>query len=95
MAVAGVLLSGCIISKRGERFDARASKDVTILTNLTTVESTNQIRPDWRQPPTNPFTLGPGDKLEIEVLGDPASRALATIGPDGKLYYYLLPGVDV
>ena len=95
LAVAGVLLSGCIISKRGERFDARASKDVTILTNLTTVESTNQIRPDWRQPPTNSFTLGPGDKLEIEVLGDPASRALATIGPDGKLYYYLLPGVDV
>lgn len=95
LAVAGVLLSGCIISKRGERFDARSSQEVTILTNLTSVDSTNQIRPEWRQVPTNSFTLGPGDKVEIEVLGDPASRALATVGPDGKLYYYLLPGVDV
>jgi polysaccharide export outer membrane protein len=95
LAVAGVLLSGCIISKRGERFDARSSQEVTILTNLTSVDSTNQIRPEWRQTPTNSFTLGPGDKVEIEVLGDPASRALATVGPDGKLYYYLLPGVDV
>jgi protein involved in polysaccharide export with SLBB domain len=96
LAAAGLLLTGCYMAKRGERFDARASKqNVTVLTNLTTVESTNRIRPEWRQAPTNFFTLGPGDKLEIEILGDPASRALATVGPDGRLYYYLLPGVDV
>lgn len=98
LAVAGVLLSGCFITKRGERFDARpsdAGKKATVLTNLTAVASTNRIRSEWRQAPTNFFTLGPGDKLEIEVLGDPASRALAAVGPDGKLYYYLLPGIDV
>ena len=95
VAVAGVLLSGCYFSKRGEKFDPRADRDVTILTNLTRVESTNQIRSEWRQAPTNFFTLGPGDKLEIEILGDAASRALATVGPDGRLYYYLLPGIDV
>lgn len=95
LAVAGVLLSGCYLSKRGERFDARADRDVTTLTNLATVDSTNQIRPEWRQAPTNFFTLGPGDKLEIEILGDAASRALAQVGPDGRLYYYLLPGLDV
>ena len=95
VAVAGVLLSGCYFSKRGEKFDARADRNVTTLTNLTTVESTNQIRAEWRQAPTNLFTLGPGDKLEIEILGDPATRALTTVGPDGRLYYYLLPGVDV
>ena len=97
IAVAGVLLSGCYLSKRGERFDARAKdpREVTILTNLTSVDSTNRIPAEWRDAPTNFFTLGPGDKLEIEILGDPASRALTTVGPDGKLYYYLLPGVDV
>ena len=63
VAVAGVLLSGCYFSKRGEKFDPRANRDVTILTNLTTVESTNQIRAEWREAPTNFFTLGPGDKL--------------------------------
>jgi len=95
LAAAGVLLSGCFITKRGDRFDARASNNATILTNLTSVDSTNRIQSEWRQAPTNFFTLGPGDKIEIEVLGDGASRALATVGPDGKVYYYLLPGVDV
>lgn len=95
LAVAGMLLTGCYMAKRGERFDARASKDATILTNLSTVDTTNRIRQEWLQPPTNFFTLGPGDKVEIEILGDPASRALAAVGPDGRLYYYLLPGVDV
>ena len=94
-AVAGALLTGCYMSKRGERFDPRADRNVTVLTNLTTVESTNRIRPEWRQAPTNFFTLGPGDTLEIEIMGDPASRALAKVGPDGRLYYYLLSGVDV
>nr|HVK58071.1 polysaccharide biosynthesis/export family protein [Candidatus Kapabacteria bacterium] len=96
LAVAAALLTGCYISKRGERFDARAdNRNVTVLTNLARVDSTNVIRSEWRQAPTNFFTLGPGDKMEIEILGDPASRALATVGPDGRLYYYLLPGVDV
>jgi polysaccharide export outer membrane protein len=94
-AVAGVLLTGCYMSKRGEPFDPRADRNVTILTNFATVESTNRIRPEWRQAPTNFFTLGPGDTMEIEILGDPASRALAKVGPDGRLYYYLLSGVDV
>lgn len=96
LSVAGLLLSGCYMAKRGERFDARESaREATILTNLAAVESTNRIQSEWLHPPTNSFTLGPGDKLEIEILGDPASRALATVGPDGRLYYYLLPGVDV
>jgi protein involved in polysaccharide export with SLBB domain len=105
MAAAGLLLSGCFISKRGERFDARAAskaKDVAILTNLATVEMTNRVSEEWLHPPTNYFTLGPGDKLEVEIIGDPNSRSLANVGPDGKLYYYsasqnvpILPGIDV
>jgi polysaccharide export outer membrane protein len=102
IAAAGLLLTGCFISKRGDRFDARPSKDAVILTNLAQVETTNQISKDWLLPPTNYFSLGPGDKLEIEIIGDPNSRALTTVGPDGKLYYYstsqnvpILPGIDV
>lgn len=59
------------------------------------VEQTNPIRPEWLQPATNSFRLGPGDGLEIEVLGEASSRANATVGPDGKIYYSLLPGVFV
>ena len=41
------------------------------------------------------FTLGPGDVMEIEYIGEPTSRATVRVGPDGKIYYYLLPGLDV
>ncbi|HVS50752.1 MAG TPA: SLBB domain-containing protein [Opitutaceae bacterium] len=51
--------------------------------------------PALLQPPTNPFVLGPGDQLQIEVLGDVTTRQKATVGPDGKIYFYILPGVDV
>lgn len=47
------------------------------------------------RPSEKAFTLGPGDKLEIEIAGDPASRAATLVGPDGKIYYQVLPGIDV
>ncbi len=96
--LAGALMSGCYVTKQGEKFDARANRgkrNAVALTNFTTVQSTNRISADWLQPGTNSFRLGPGDKLEIEIVGDNNSRDVRTIGPDGKLYYYLLPGIDV
>jgi polysaccharide biosynthesis/export protein len=56
---------------------------------------TNQIDPAWLLPPTEPFTLGPGDRVEIELMGEVASKAVTVVGPDGKLYFDLLPGLDV
>ena len=62
---------------------------------METVARTNQINPEWLKPPTNLFTLGPGDRLEIELLDDPTSKTVATVGPDGKIYFQLLSGLDV
>jgi polysaccharide biosynthesis/export protein len=64
-------------------------------TNLATVTLTNQQNPDLLRPAENLFTLGPGDSVEIEVAGTATSRAVTLVGPDGKIYYYLLPGLDV
>ncbi len=64
-------------------------------TNFSTLTLTNQVNPELLRPSENFFTLGPGDRVEIEIIGTPASRALATVGPDGKLYYSLLPGLNV
>lgn len=94
-AMAGLFMAGCVISKRGETFDPRAHRNVTLLTNLARVETTSDLPAGSLQPPTNFFRLGPGDKLEIEILTDTNSRALATVAPDGRLYYSLLPGIDV
>jgi protein involved in polysaccharide export with SLBB domain len=62
---------------------------------LTPVEKTSGIPAEWLQPPTNLFTLGPGDRLEIELLDETNSLVTTVVGPDGKVYFNLLPGIDV
>jgi protein involved in polysaccharide export with SLBB domain len=59
------------------------------------VGETNRIDPKFLKPSDELFTLGPGDRVEVELLGDLDSRATSTVGPDGKLYFNLLNGVDV
>ncbi|MBI4661135.1 MAG: polysaccharide export protein [Verrucomicrobia bacterium] len=72
-----------------------AETNASALTNLTPVVPPSHIRPEWRQPTTNFYTLGPGDRLEIEALDDPTTRDTVLVGPDGKIHYYLLPGLQV
>jgi polysaccharide export outer membrane protein len=62
---------------------------------FTALESTNRLSSDLLRPDTGDFTLGPGDQLEIEIIGQPASRSRTAVGPDGKIYFHLLPGMDV
>src|SRR5437868_3088241 len=59
------------------------------------VTLSRKIDPTWLKPSPDLFTLGPGDRLEIEVLGDPASRTVTVVAPDGKLYFNFLEGIDV
>ena len=54
-----------------------------------------QIDPALLRPPAAPYRIGPGDELEIEVMGEDASRETVTVGPDGRIYYNLLAGIDV
>jgi protein involved in polysaccharide export with SLBB domain len=56
---------------------------------------TNRLDPALLRPGNTLFTLGPGDRLDIEIPGNPTSRALTLVGPDGKIYYNLLPGLNV
>ena len=91
-----ILVAGC--QYPGPRFDVRSSAATTgVATNnvLQPISATNQINPEWLRPPVESFTLGPGDRLEIELLDDLGSRTTTTVGPDGKIYFSLLPGVDV
>jgi protein involved in polysaccharide export with SLBB domain len=47
------------------------------------------------RPSGSAFRLGPGDTIEIEVTGGAATPEAVTVGPDGKIYYSILPGLDV
>ena len=87
-----VLLAGCKSPNAGVEFHEPFAATAT---NLATETLTNQLPPELLQPKGDMFTLGPGDSVEIEILGTPASRATTSVGPDGKIYYNLLPGLDV
>lgn len=65
------------------------------MTNLSGEVVKTPLTPEMLRPASIPFTLGPGDSLEIEIIGNPNSRAIAPVGLDGKIYYNLLPGLDV
>jgi polysaccharide export outer membrane protein len=88
------LLTGC---KTGPTFDAHAATQARLaaLTNLTTLAVTNTPDTNLLQSPSDEFTLGPADRLEIEIVGDPTSLTTVVVGPDGKIYFNLLPGLDV
>ena len=46
-------------------------------------------------PPSTPFTLGPGDRIAIDIVEDVYGPSDTVVGPDGKIYYDLLPGLNV
>jgi protein involved in polysaccharide export with SLBB domain len=80
----------------GEARDGQAHKLFRLEPKaFTALERTNQVSPDWLQPPSDFFRLGPSDVIEIELLGESVPRATVAVGPDGKIYYGLLPGVFV
>lgn len=87
-----MLLAGC--KNTDPRF-AKAAGRTNDLATLQPVTVTNRVDPELLHPPKEPFTLGPGDKLEVELVAEPTSKTTTIVAPDGKLYFNLLSGVDV
>ncbi|MEO7297476.1 MAG: polysaccharide biosynthesis/export family protein, partial [Verrucomicrobiota bacterium] len=97
LGLLGLIVSGC--QHPGTQFNARVY-DQPGATNAAQLSlqgfpSTNRFDAALLQPSPELFTLGPGDRVEIELLDDLGSRTTSTVGPDGKLYFNLLPGLDV
>lgn len=89
------LFAGCSTGKphdSSRRLDNVPSAEAS---QASTVKLTNELDRRWLIAPTQMFTLGPGDKLEMEWIGDPASRTTTVVAPDGKLYFHVMPGLDV
>lgn len=77
-------------------FDARQATTNTfpsLAPQFILIDETNTIDPVWLKPPERPYTLGPGDVITIEVLGEEGGTTF--VGPDGKIYIHLLPGQQV
>lgn len=102
LSVAALLLlvgaPGC--ATRGPQFDpystnALAVPDGNHSSFLTATTITNRLDPQLLQPAEAPFLLGPGDRIDIEILGDRTGPTSTFVGPDGRIYFHLLPGLQV
>jgi polysaccharide export outer membrane protein len=60
-----------------------------------TVAPLSAIQKDWLTPSPDFFRLGPGDVLDVEIIGGKELPSTVQVGPDGKIYYSLLPGLFV
>jgi protein involved in polysaccharide export with SLBB domain len=86
------LVSGCSTFSHRRAAPAAATPAAFAATS---VPDLPPLDPALLQRPATEYRVGPGDQLEIEVLGDVDTRSLTTVGPDGKIYFYMLPGIDV
>lgn len=90
-----MLATGCQIPKmsKAPRFEPRATG---VFSNAAGgLNLARELDPNLLQPARDLFTLGPGDRIQVEIIGQPTSSDEVTVGPDGKIYYDLLPGTDV
>lgn len=88
------LLNACSILKEQKKFDARTPV-AAANASFTQTKRQEPINPEWLKPSPKPYALGPGDKLEIEILGEKGTRTDTFVTPDSKIYFDLLPGIDV
>lgn len=95
MSAALVGLTGCQIPKWSDapRFEPRATG--AFVDVVAGMELGRKLDPELLKPSQELFTLGPGDQIQVEIIGRLAARSNLTVGPDGKIYFDLLPGVDV
>lgn len=76
-----------------KRFNAREVA-VAPVVGFNDPNATNAVPKEWLKPPADPFIVGPGDVLDIELMGE-SGRTRVLVCPDGKVYYHLLNGVEV
>jgi protein involved in polysaccharide export with SLBB domain len=91
LAAAALLAAGCANARHGPTFDPRHPGGQVFQEFV----ATNALPPACLQPGTNEFRLGPGDRVDLELIGNGGSAESALVGPDGKVYFDLLPGVPV
>lgn len=91
-ALASFALAGCSTFSHHR---AAAPAPTAAAFQPTPLPAPGPLDPSLLQPARAAYRVGPGDQLEIQIVGDEDTRTLSTVGPDGKVYFYILPGIDV
>jgi polysaccharide export outer membrane protein len=89
-----LVVTGC--RTRGPKFDPMVNESFNAAEgDFASAGLTNSLAASMLTPSTDPFRLGPGDVLEIETLGEGKNTVVVPVGPDGKIYYDILPAQSV
>ncbi|NNE93838.1 MAG: hypothetical protein HKN23_19480 [Verrucomicrobiales bacterium] len=92
-------LSSCALPK--DQFDLRGPAEIVSTTNklnspsFLTLDVNRQVAPRLLKPNREPYKVGPGDVLNIEVAEDPKTIATTRVMPDGMLHYETAGGINV
>ncbi|MGH7996130.1 MAG: polysaccharide biosynthesis/export family protein [Opitutaceae bacterium] len=104
--VALALLGGCEIVPKVSpgRNVVKGPPSASAGLGMHAVHPVGELAPALLRPAAAPYRLGPGDQIDIEIVGNaaafaaeypPTGVATVTVGPDGDIYYYTLPAIDV
>src|ERR1043166_8402475 len=72
-------LAGCATSHEKTQYSS-LTPQAHVITNIPTVTVKTPLNPALLRPDGSPFTLGPGDSLDLEIVGTPTSRATTKLG---------------
>ena len=93
VAPALCLLVACQQQIPKSQFDARATNQTVKNLTFTNVTIKRPLDSKLLTPPAEPYILGPGDVLEIEIAEIPGTLSRTFVMPDGMIYYNLAGGI--
>ncbi|MEN9975531.1 MAG: Polysaccharide biosynthesis/export protein [Verrucomicrobiota bacterium] len=93
LALVALLAMACQQSIPKSQFDARKGDQTVKNLTFSNVTIKRSLDPKALISPTDPYILGPGDILEIEIAEVPGTLARTFVMPDGMVYYNLAEGI--
>ncbi|MBK1882436.1 polysaccharide biosynthesis/export family protein [Luteolibacter pohnpeiensis] len=97
LAYLSLALAWCFTSCQqnipGKQFDPRVDQKAPEDIEFQTIETHRTLPPETLKPSQDPYKLGAGDVLEIEVAEVDDTLARTFVMPDGMVYYNLAGGV--
>lgn len=93
LLTAVLLCNSCQTTTPVSKFDPRAPDEAASATKFSEIKRNQKVKPEWLMPSRDPYRLGAGDLVEIEIAEVKGTLARTFIMPDGMVYYNLAGGV--
>ncbi len=92
-SLALALLAGC--APMGPKFTPGAHAGKAVAGEFSKVKTSGGIAAEWLKPSADKYRVGPGDRLEIEMLEFPETHLKCLVLPDGTLFFHTVSGLKV